>query len=642
MKTEPKRLLLACIAFLAVFAACGEGNDVPGESATVDISSAGGEVSLPDGTTLKIPAAAVDGTLTVTLDQRDIPPAPPPYGQELGMAVHIDLQEVTLARPATLELPYDPARIPDGQGDDNVFVAYYDDAIGEWVPVGGILDPARGVVTVELTTASWWRSWSWLVDGVAQLIIAGFKLDLASVLDVFRAFDGCDESQSSVVIDESRNRDYLAACVEQSDLVRPRLRIINRRTFHVKVERLDGSATIDPASFGEPLARLQQRSFVADFSQAKPDEPLIVQAKVDWLHTTGHMFLDLLLVFPGLSQVISDDTAGLMLLELYRNRHVIAAAERLTAGDIDGFWPHFSRALGDGELVTRLFQLMADGVGTGSILHRLGLDNLLLVLKKLRIAAVGLQMVDAIRSASFGSGELLIYSNKPDLGAQADALSRALATKDVDSVMEVLSPGDVVVMDVVPPSHPQEFPVTVFREDLLNALSHSSPTYVGVSELSEWQGQTVQSIRTSGWHFGPGINLSRGLTERTRCPMDGQFIFELDTSVGWRFTTLAFIDPVYEAMQQVPWPLEGFAFRVRPGPDAFGGCTPSVQISVFAGLTRTTREAWCRYTSELREGRDGAFAELRAHGIDPATARITWVPEAPDEIIARGAAIPCD
>jgi hypothetical protein len=63
---------------------------------------------------------------------------------------------------------------------------------------------------------------------------------------------------------------------------------------------------------------------------------------------------------------------------------------------------------------------------------------------------------------------------------------------------------------------------------------------------------------------------------------------------------------------------------------------------VFAGLTRTTREAWCRYTSELREGRDGAFAELRAHGIDPATARITWVPEAPDEIIARGAAIPCD
>ena len=394
------RTLVIALSLLAGLSlSCGQsGPPDPEDFASLEISpSEVGELSLADGTTLTIPSGAVEVPVTVTLSQRGIPPAPAAWDQPVGSAVKIDIGGgITLAKPALLQLPYDEDTLPVDVPESLVVAATYEESAGEWVPIGGTVDADRQVVSVELLHASWWQPSSWIVDAIVQGIVTGLKLDWSSIVDAFAAFDGCAPTENGVIIDEAASRDYLGSCVETDDALHPRLRIVNRRTFHVSAYPVSGAPT-DLPNPGEPLGRLERRSFTVDFSDAPVSEPLVVRAEVEWSATFGHALLDMFDLIPGLDVATSTES---ILLELYRNRHFISAVEALSSGDQESFLREFPAALEDAADILERFT-------------NFPLRLLLPVFRVLSVAGIGLQFLDAARSASGGPGDLKFYSNRP-------------------------------------------------------------------------------------------------------------------------------------------------------------------------------------------------------------------------------------
>ncbi len=298
--------------------------------ATAHASAAtGSNVALPDGTRLTLPPGAVSADVPISLDQSRVSPTPPDFGTALGHAVNINLQGQILAAPATLELPYDPAKLPPGMTENAIFAAYFDEATRAWVPVGGIADPSRRVVVVQITHASWWTPYSWLTDALAQGLVAGFKLDFGTVfVTAQEAFKDCIGSPGGVIIDESDIKDLLGSCVEKDDPVHPRLRIVNRRTSYVNASAKPGNATSDFAPETESLGPLDRQSFTVDFSGAPVSEPFVIHAAVDLPYTVAGSLLDLILLIPGVREAIDTKTSDAIRLLIHDNQHVLSAAER--------------------------------------------------------------------------------------------------------------------------------------------------------------------------------------------------------------------------------------------------------------------------------------------------------------------------
>lgn len=406
---------LVCVFLLAAALGCTDGRQPsqPASASTTIKPADGGALKLSDGTSLTIPADALASEIQVSLTRGEGAPPVPDWAAMLGGAVNVDLRGQTLAEPATLEIPYDPSKIPEGLDADHVFVAYFDDASGQWVPVGGIADPDRRVVIVETTHASWWQPWTWILDAIAQGIVTAFKLDFGSLVDAFAAFDGCSETESGVIIDESANKDYLGSCLDVDDPLKPQIRLINRRTFHVKITPLDGPVTHDLAGVSLPLARLERRSFRADFSAARPDQPLVVRAEVDWFYTLSSAVLELVELVPGVKSALDADGRARILRAIHRNTNVVTAAELLARGDIDGFARELDKALLNSGMISEIAKAIAEGAPRGSILSKINVQGWSIIFGALKALGIGVQFQDAVRSISGGPGELKFYSNRP-------------------------------------------------------------------------------------------------------------------------------------------------------------------------------------------------------------------------------------
>ena len=240
------------------------------------------------------------------------------------------------------------------------------------------------------------RPASWIIDAVVQGIVTGLKLDWSSIGDAFAAFDGCS-TEDGLIIDESESKNYLGSCVERDDALKPRLRIVNRRTFDVRAYPLDGLVFTDFPRSGVTMERLGRYSFDVDYSGVPTSEPLTIRAEVAWLETLVHATLDMFELVPGLDVATSGQR---ILVELYQNRRFISAASALAAGDAAQFEQHFIPALGEAaETVER---------HTG-----FGVRALLPVFRALGVAGIAIQFIDARNSASAGSGDLKFYSNRP-------------------------------------------------------------------------------------------------------------------------------------------------------------------------------------------------------------------------------------
>ena len=390
-----------CLPLLAIFititiTACTDEGDTPSSSdtrsATVDAAS-GGTLELLDGTRLVVPPGAVANGITIHMNQIsdvEIPDGAIP----VGALVRIDLNEATLAVPARLELPYNPAELPSGASEDQVFVAYRDDDSGVWTAVGGFVDTDRHVIAVELTHASTWSPWTWIADAVIQGVVTGFKFDFASVFDAFGAFDGCVVSERYVVFDESDAEDYIGTCVEVDDIDRPRIRIVNRRTFSIDLESV-GSIPVELTS-AKGLSRLRTSSFDADFTDASPNDSVTIRATVNWDATLADILLDVVTLLPFVNPA---DIATKLVVLIDESERCLAAAQALREGS-----GVFSTELGAclAEIAPELAELL--GVAPAGLFAVLaGITG---------AGGIAIQIEDAAASARRGAGEVKYYSSR--------------------------------------------------------------------------------------------------------------------------------------------------------------------------------------------------------------------------------------
>ena len=151
----------------------GSGSIPPPAGEEVKTNLFGTEVSFPissGGEILEeIVATSEDGTLTLTipegtiaLDKEDNPltsleagvdTSPPPLPENatiIGLAYDFGPDEATFASPITLTRSYDPGDIPEGVAEEDLVLAWYDEAGGKWVELDCIVDTESNTITASI------------------------------------------------------------------------------------------------------------------------------------------------------------------------------------------------------------------------------------------------------------------------------------------------------------------------------------------------------------------------------------------------------------------------------------------------------------------------------------------------------------
>lgn len=140
MKTSRAlRVFALAVSLSAILAACGGGgggNSAP-PAAAGTIGPAGGTVTSPEGASVTIPAGALSSDVAIAITKSSaIAPALPATSDVQAAGDFFDLtpHSTTFAVPATVTVPFDPARVPAGA---TVMLLKPNAAQTGWVPVPG-------------------------------------------------------------------------------------------------------------------------------------------------------------------------------------------------------------------------------------------------------------------------------------------------------------------------------------------------------------------------------------------------------------------------------------------------------------------------------------------------------------------------
>jgi hypothetical protein len=291
--------LISFVVLIAISCSFLNLPSISNKPATKIISaSQGGELTLPDGTVLRISAGSFQSDTQVTLSKvsdGNIPPA----GEmtSVGSTYQIDLGSSSLQKPATLEIPFDPMLLPAGTEPGQVFLTYYDDTAKHWVYAGGIVDTGRNVVVLDISHASLWRpaTWNW-----AAWIAVLDKLLSVSVVDFVEAVqlltNDCPQSGNYVQVDSSQALNLIQGCVDVDDSQQPQLRIVNPKSFFYEIKPISGGNGYPAPSVLGPGDEVKFEASTSDPS------PLVIQAemtqKSGW-YLVIHMVITML---PGANQ----------------------------------------------------------------------------------------------------------------------------------------------------------------------------------------------------------------------------------------------------------------------------------------------------------------------------------------------------
>jgi len=106
--------------------------------------------------TLTIP----EGTIGLTKDLEplteitnllmDNPPPPPEDAHVIGLAYDLGPGGATFDPPITLTFSYDTSDIPEGIAEEDLVVAWYDQAAGEWVELDCVVDTENNTITASV------------------------------------------------------------------------------------------------------------------------------------------------------------------------------------------------------------------------------------------------------------------------------------------------------------------------------------------------------------------------------------------------------------------------------------------------------------------------------------------------------------
>ncbi len=80
------------------------------------------------------------------------PPPPPEGAHIIGLAYDFQPSGATFDPPITLTFKYDPDDIPEGIAEEDLVLAYYDEAAGKWIELEGcVVDPETNTITAPLS-----------------------------------------------------------------------------------------------------------------------------------------------------------------------------------------------------------------------------------------------------------------------------------------------------------------------------------------------------------------------------------------------------------------------------------------------------------------------------------------------------------
>jgi len=106
-------------------------------------------VTIPEGTiALDVEGEPLD-TLEVAIDES--PPDPPADANIIGLAYDFGPEGATFDPPITLEYSYDPDALPEGVAEEDLVLAYYDEATGEWVELDCVVDTENNTITASVS-----------------------------------------------------------------------------------------------------------------------------------------------------------------------------------------------------------------------------------------------------------------------------------------------------------------------------------------------------------------------------------------------------------------------------------------------------------------------------------------------------------
>lgn len=94
-----------------------------------------------DGERLEILVIAVDET----------PPTPPEDAHIIGLAYSFEPEGATFDPPISVTWSYDPEALPQGVAEEDLVIAYYDQAAGEWVELDCVVDTENNIITASVS-----------------------------------------------------------------------------------------------------------------------------------------------------------------------------------------------------------------------------------------------------------------------------------------------------------------------------------------------------------------------------------------------------------------------------------------------------------------------------------------------------------
>jgi Tol biopolymer transport system component len=284
------------------------------EVSVIISASQGGELTLPDKTILRIPPGSLQADTQISI--RKITVENFPFAQQelaiVGGIYDIDLGTDNLEKPATLEIPFDITLLPAGAEPSQVFLSYYDETAKEWVYAGGEVDTNRNVVVLEISHASWWMPTTWNWGAWIAVLSKILRVSIVDWIEAVRLLtDDCPQTGEYVHVDSSQARNLVQGCVEQDDVERPGLRVVNPKLFFFEIQPVSGGNGYPSPTLLSPGEDLKFEASTFDPS------PLIIEARMTersgW-HLVVHMVITML---PGANQF------GI------QGRHVACITERL-------------------------------------------------------------------------------------------------------------------------------------------------------------------------------------------------------------------------------------------------------------------------------------------------------------------------
>lgn len=228
-------LPLVLVSTLAILFACNT-NERTEVSAPINASV---ETVLRFGekVTVRVPAGALPEGAVLTISNNRRPPGGQlDEAQAVGSAYNIDTGGEKLQKPITVEIAYDPKKVPSDANEALVFLAFYDDQASEWMPIGGRVDLERHVVIVETDHLSWWNPFTWNWDAWIAVLKKTLTLRLSEWLEVAQTLTrDCIERGAHVTADNSGGENTLKGCITADSPSSPEVEVINLKSFFVGV-----------------------------------------------------------------------------------------------------------------------------------------------------------------------------------------------------------------------------------------------------------------------------------------------------------------------------------------------------------------------------------------------------------------------